>query len=502
MAKKINCKPKPGCGPKTVCKPTCKPKDGAAGNSRSRIRLFLTLCALFVIVGGGVLATHAWTDPGSLGYTIQNGVPTGNVSGLLNTSSDAQTKAGTLTLTNSTNALIINSNGAPLSLGGASTSNVGIFDIQSNSAPNRFLRLKGLDGLRFSTTNYYGLVNLVDATGNVGIGTTTPAQKLSVAGVIESTTGGIKFPDGTTQTTAGGGGSSQWTTAGSTIYYNGGNVGIGTTTPGYKLDVSGSVNATQFCISGANCISTWPSGGGGTLTGSASGLNFYIPKWTGATALGNSQIYDNGANVGIGTTAPNHKLAISGTGSGLSFYSDNAQSLGTNALLSRIVAQSTYGGTGNAAGSSAAEIKFLTGTDVWYKGQIAFFTNNTDSTAGLAVEQMRITNAGNVGIGTASPSQKLDVAGWVKGQSGLCMNNNCRAVWGDVNGDGVYNYNDLPSGSIAGYCVPPLASGNNNGILPALSCSRYVGSCESGWSVVGFSFNAGYDTSRWACIKN
>ncbi len=44
--------------------------------------------------------------------------------------------------------------------------------------------------------------------GNIGIGTTSPGQKLSVAGTIESTSGGFKFPDGTTQTTAatGGGG--------------------------------------------------------------------------------------------------------------------------------------------------------------------------------------------------------------------------------------------------------------------------------------------------------
>jgi hypothetical protein len=39
------------------------------------------------------------------------------------------------------------------------------------------------------------------ASGNVGIGTSTPAQKLSVAGVIESTSGGIKFPDGTSLAT-------------------------------------------------------------------------------------------------------------------------------------------------------------------------------------------------------------------------------------------------------------------------------------------------------------
>ncbi|WP_415062967.1 hypothetical protein [Bdellovibrio sp.] len=38
--------------------------------------------------------------------------------------------------------------------------------------------------------------------GNVGIGTNTPGQKLTVSGVIESTTGGLKFPDGTVQTTA------------------------------------------------------------------------------------------------------------------------------------------------------------------------------------------------------------------------------------------------------------------------------------------------------------
>jgi hypothetical protein len=40
------------------------------------------------------------------------------------------------------------------------------------------------------------------STGRVGIGTTTPTSPLTVSGTIESTTGGIKYPDGSVQSTA------------------------------------------------------------------------------------------------------------------------------------------------------------------------------------------------------------------------------------------------------------------------------------------------------------
>lgn len=78
------------------------------------------------------------------------------------------------------------------------------------------------------------------SNGNVGIGTMTPAYKLDVAGPIRSSSGGFVFPDGTVQTTAGGGGGggSQWVTLGSNIFYAFGNVGVGMSTPGVSLDVN------------------------------------------------------------------------------------------------------------------------------------------------------------------------------------------------------------------------------------------------------------------------
>lgn len=54
------------------------------------------------------------------------------------------------------------------------------------------------------------------------------------------------------------------------------------------------------------------SGNNGNITGS--GTTNYLPKWTDSTGLGNSQIYDDGTNVGIGTTFPSSKLDVSITG--------------------------------------------------------------------------------------------------------------------------------------------------------------------------------------------
>jgi hypothetical protein len=69
-----------------------------------------------------------------------------------------------------------------------------------------------------SSSNQLSIGNWIYGNnGNVGIWTSTPWQKLSVAGTVESTSGGFKFPDGTTQTTASAWG---WVPAGAIMAFN------------------------------------------------------------------------------------------------------------------------------------------------------------------------------------------------------------------------------------------------------------------------------------------
>jgi hypothetical protein len=166
----------------------------------------------------------------------------------------------------------------------------------------------------------------LDNSGNVGIGTTSPGYKLHVSGDINFT--GTLYQNGTAFSGGGGGGSSVWSTSGSNIYYNTGNVGIGTANP-----------STMVCIDGGTGVGS--SGGvlgirqkgntmndGITLTSSHSNSVRMYKDASGHfhlynTGGGQFTLQNGNGNVGIGTNAPSYKLHISAGNDSITWYGPN-----------------------------------------------------------------------------------------------------------------------------------------------------------------------------------
>ena len=133
-------------------------------------------------------------------------------------------------------------------------------------------------------------------------------------------------------------------------------------------------------------------------TSAVSGTTNYVAKFTSGTAIGNSQIFDDGTNVGIGTTSPFNKLTVNGGISGTPSWNNATVEL-------------------RAEGGTTAAIVFhragFTSSEIYSdNGAIAFRENGAD--------RLRITG-GNVGIGTSSPGYKLEVVGTTGLSSDLTM---------------------------------------------------------------------------------
>ena len=153
------------------------------------------------------------------------------------------------------------------------------------------------------------------SNGRIGLGTATPTQKLDVQGGAINASGGLCIAgDCKTAWSQVGGGSSQWTTAGTSIFYNTGNVGIGTSAPGAKFQVLGLAPGGTAAFTGTTFSSHFNFNGDSSedtyIRGGKAGSRVIIND----VSAGNTLMSLSGGNVGVGTATPTAKLHVQGTG--------------------------------------------------------------------------------------------------------------------------------------------------------------------------------------------
>jgi hypothetical protein len=288
-------------------------------------------------------------------------------------------------------------NGTTLGATTASTANVTTLTTSSTVTINGGTAngVAYLNGSKVLTT---GSALVFDGT-NLGIGTTSPTgwgRTVSVSNT--STDSGFTFEGSTRKWGIGGGFTDgalriyDFTAATERMRISAtGDVGIGTSSPGAKLDVRGTVSAqadtAYYRIRRASAADvgyvtdsgTWGDSGADFAIGaSSSNLRFYTNN-SGTERMR----LDSSGNLGIGTSSPAAKLEVNGGA---------ARVVNTNGRV--------YIENGNTSGGAKIGVR---GTSDTTDGYLAFETYSR--------EFGRFDSSGNLGIGTSSPAYKLDVRG-------------------------------------------------------------------------------------------
>ena len=330
-------------------------------------------------------------------------------------------------------------------------------------------------------------------TGNVGIGTTAPSTLLQLSG-SGGNSSGLSFTNGSGEflrqyfqdenadssfliTYDGTGGAEITLQHDGDIILNGtngDNVGIGTSTPNGKLGVSGSVN-----VLGPNGHIT----ASGNISAGGTG-SFSDGRFTG--------------NVGLNTTAPGEMITVRGCCNFIAAEHPSYEWGGTTPLGIRMgVAQGA--GTNCTAtsgvidffrwqGSSTNFIVARIGQNVQHSGNsygLNFMVDSVSTCTTASTSRLYLAPTGNVGIGTTTPSASLDVVGNIQASSHITASGNISAS-GDITLDNVLTFGGS-SNSITTSDTSANLSINPGGLLN-------LGTLSTDRTCIGRTGNASYQT--------
>ena len=222
---------------------------------------------------------------------------------------------------------------------------------------------------------------VLTSSGNVGIGTTSPTYKFEVSngtqtGTFNPNSSGFMFLGSTSNHPLYFGVNDSTKVA----ILSSGNVGIGTTSPSGSLHVYKSAGQANVIVDagGNNAYFFANNGANWGLWG------FQAQPFTLATNSSERFRITSDGNVGIGSTSPSDKLEVIGN-----------IGIGSNMIY-------------NGASSNSAALDF-TGARANIYGYYGIHFYSSTAGVGGQTERMRITNTGLVGIGTTSPGAKLDI---------------------------------------------------------------------------------------------